>query len=108
MALAERDTAKPGLCGDSHAECAGSFAIDQSGSEFRFALYRFDAPRGFSGHMLAVEMRRLRPGLPVLFTSGSLESEDLSRQSVSASAAFLLKPYSSRELEAALLSVLKT
>jgi PAS domain S-box-containing protein len=53
---------------------------------------------GMSGSELAVEIGRLAPGVPVLFTSGYTDGEILRRGLLEPGAAFLAKPFSPEAL----------
>jgi CheY-like chemotaxis protein len=56
------------------------------------------------GFVVADEAVRLRPGLKVLYTSGSALTADMSRQ-FAPGGRFLQKPYSPEQLEAALADI---
>jgi PAS domain S-box-containing protein len=81
-------------CTDSHA------ALDT----FRAAPTRFDlvitdsTMPGMTGVMLAHELQRIRPDLPVILCSGSHESLDRKRATAQGIAAVLPKPWSPQEL----------
>jgi PAS domain S-box-containing protein len=63
-------------------------------------------PGGMTGQMLAAEMHKRRPGLPVLFCSGYSENGELSPGGLEAGAVLLQKPYRRRELAEKLRTVL--
>ena len=58
-------------------------------------------PEGMSGHQLAAEARRLRPGLRVLFTTGYAAEQSLHRGQH-----LLNKPYARRDLARAVRTAL--
>jgi CheY-like chemotaxis protein len=60
---------------------------------------------GMSGPALAEEVRRRRPGLPVVFASGSVDSEGRASQ-LAAGSVVLAKPYRKAELAQKLKSML--
>jgi len=62
---------------------------------------------GMSGPQLAAEVARLRPGLPVLFTSGYTENAIMHRNLVEPGAHLLHKPYTRRKLAEKLRGVLR-
>ncbi|MGE4219259.1 MAG: PAS domain-containing protein [Alphaproteobacteria bacterium] len=55
-------------------------------------------PGGMNGHQLAAEAQRLRPGLPILFTSGYTENAILRQGRLDAGIHLLNKPYRRAEL----------
>ena len=57
-------------------------------------------PGGMSGLQLAEEVRRLRPGLPVLFTSGYTENAINHQGRLEPGVQLLQKPYRRQELAA--------
>ena len=75
----------------------------------RFDLLFTDVvmPGGINGPQLAEIARRLRPGLPVLFTSGYSENAIIHHGRLDAGAMLLSKPYERRELAAKLRQVLE-
>jgi FixJ family two-component response regulator len=55
-------------------------------------------PRGMNGQQLAVEARRLRPELPVLFTSGYTENAIIHHGRLDPGVHLLNKPYRREEM----------
>lgn len=83
----------------------GSEALQlaQNGVAFDLLFTDLDLPGSLSGCEVAEEMRRLRPNLPVVFTSGY---PDCDRSNIGG-AAFLMKPYKVTDLAATLLGAIK-
>ena len=75
-------------------------------SDIRLMLTDIGLP-GMSGPELAVEARRRRPGLPVLFASGSIDSEGRAAK-LAPGALVLAKPYRKAELAQSLQKLLST
>jgi len=73
--------------------------IASSGARIDVLFTDVKLPHGFNGCKLLTEARRLRPGLPALFTSGYFDSDCLEGLK---DVLFLMKPYRVSELEAAL------
>jgi CheY-like chemotaxis protein len=63
---------------------------------------------GMSGSELAAEVRRMMPGVPVLFTSGYTDGEILRRGLLEPGAAFLPKPFSPEGLVEAVDGMMRT
>lgn len=66
-------------------------------SDISLLLTDVGLPGGMSGTVLAAEARRRRPGLPVLFASGSVDSAGKA-EAVPEGEAVLAKPYRRAEL----------
>lgn len=66
-------------------------------SDIRLLLTDVGLPGGMSGAALAAEARRRKPGLPVLFASGSVDSSGKAEQ-IPEGEAVLAKPYRKAEL----------
>lgn len=58
--------------------------------------------RGMSGLQLAVEIRKIRPDLPVILTSGYINPDDLNRAGRLGIRTILMKPVNTKELLGAL------
>jgi CheY-like chemotaxis protein len=71
--------------------------LSRNGDRPALALVDVVMP-GMSGSELAVEIGRLAPGVPVLFTSGYTDGEILRRGLLEPGAAFLAKPFSPEAL----------
>ena len=71
--------------------------LARDGADFDLLFTDMKLPGGLCGCEVADEMHKLRPELPVLFTSGHPDSGNLPVR-----ATFLMKPYKLSELEAAL------
>jgi two-component system, cell cycle sensor histidine kinase and response regulator CckA len=78
----------------------GQAALDLAGStQHQLALLLTDVVmRGMSGRELAGRMAELRPGTPVLFTSGYTDGEILRRGLLDPGVAFLPKPFTAEAL----------
>ena len=78
----------------------GQAALDLAGStQHQLALLLTDVVmRGMSGRELAGRMAKLRPGTPVLFTSGYTDGEILRRGLLDPGVAFLPKPFTAEAL----------
>lgn len=63
---------------------------------------------GEDGRLLAMEIRETRPGLPVLFISGLTSAGDALGLPPAGTWAFLAKPFTGRELDAHLATLLGT
>jgi CheY-like chemotaxis protein len=81
-------------------------ALDEQ-TDIRLLLTDIGLPGGMNGPALAAEARRRRPGLPVLFASGSIDSEGKADQ-VPSGEAVLAKPYRRAELARKLRLLLAT
>jgi CheY-like chemotaxis protein len=71
-------------------------ALDEH-RDIRLMLTDLHLPGEFNGTTLAAEARRRRPGLPVLFASGSIDSSGRSER-LPAGESVLAKPYRKAEL----------
>ena len=88
------------------ADGPGALAILQTGEPFDLLLTDVVMPNGLSGYQLADAARTLRPGLPVLFTTG-FAAEDGGETNVMDADA-LRKPYRRRDLAERIRSMLDT
>ena len=84
---------QPVAAGDASAALR---ALEEN-PDIRILLTDIGLPGGMSGLALAAEVRRRRPGLPVLFASGSVDSAGRAER-VPDGATVLAKPYRKAEL----------
>ena len=80
------------------SDAAAALDILSSGAEVDLLLTDVVMPGGMNGSQLAVEARRLRPGLKVLFTSGYFEVALVRDGTLDANAHVLAKPYRKHQL----------
>lgn len=80
------------------SDAAGALDILTGGAEVDLLLTDVVMPGGMNGGQLAVEARRLRPGLKVLFTSGYFEVALVRDGTLDADARVLAKPYRKHQL----------
>jgi CheY-like chemotaxis protein len=87
----------------------GRAALQVLAGDGAFALLMTDVvmPGGLNGRQLADQAWLLRPGLPVLFTSGYTDDAIVREGRTGAHAAFLAKPYRRAQLAAALQAILE-
>jgi len=80
---------------------AAALQVLDEESDIRLLLTDIGLPGGMNGTMLAAEVRRRKPDLPVLFTSGSVDSAGRSER-LPEGEAVIAKPYRKAELAAKL------
>ncbi len=77
---------------------ARALQIARSGVPFDLLFTDVVMPGGMNGPQLAVEVKKLWPGVPVLFTSGYTENAIVHHHRVDAGVLLLHKPYTRRQL----------
>ena len=88
------------------ADGPGALAILRTAEPFDLLFTDVVMPNGLSGYQLADAARTLRPGLPVLFTTGFAPEDDSETNVMDADA--LRKPYRRRDLAERIRSMLDT
>jgi len=84
------------------ASAAEALAMVRGGTSFDLLFTDMVMPGGMNGFALAQEVRRLRPGLPILFTSGYTDQTISPPEDLAGEARILSKPYRRAELAARL------
>lgn len=74
-------------------------ALRETGT-FQLLFTDMVMPGSIDGHQLALEAHKLRPAMPVLFTSGYLDGPGGGPNSSGLGVHFLIKPYRRQELAA--------
>ena len=90
------------------ANGAQALQIVQSGASFDLLFTDVVMPGGMNGPQLAAEVATLRPGVPVLFTSGYTENAIVHHNRVDAGVHLLHKPYTRRKLAEMLRRLLRS
>jgi CheY-like chemotaxis protein len=77
------------------AACNGREALEyiKRGGACDLLLSDVVMPGGMNGPQLAIEVEKLRPGMPVLFSSGYMADEAIRQENVDAALYLLRKPY---------------
>lgn len=83
-----------------------ALAAEESGAVFDLLFTDIAMAGGMNGVDLAHEMRRRRPGVRVLFTSGYAAPDVIEEGRMTAQAGWLAKPYRTEDLERALRALL--
>ncbi len=90
------------------ANGAQALQIVRGGASFDLLFTDVVMPGGMNGPQLAAEVATLRPGVPVLFTSGYTENAIVHHNRVDAGVHLLHKPYTRRKLAEMLRRVLRS
>ena len=87
---------------------AAALAIVTSGRAFDLLFTDVIMPGGMTGKQLADEVRRLRPGMPVLYTSGYTDNAMAAHGQIDHGDQLLAKPYRRSELAQMIRAALDT